>query len=435
MLRMGQGHISIELENVIEALMEQGPVLLLESQSPDHPEARVSYVAALPESRITAYGEHIEVVDAQGKRNFKANPWEALKEYRDQHPGWHFGFLGYDLKNHLEDLHSSNPDPLKAPDLFFFNPGLLLKLDPRNGDMTILKGDLPIQISLDYDIEKALDFDRLASSVTRNDYLQTIQEAQRRIREGDFYEINLSHQLSMDFAGDSLVLYQKMKEIGPVPFGAFLSVDQWTACCASPERFIGKRGKKIFSQPIKGTVGRGATRKDDERLKKELAESDKERAENLMIVDLVRHDFNRVAKTGSVRVPELFGIQTFGTLHQMVSTVEAEVEEADPVDIVKACFPMGSMTGAPKISAMRSIEELESYRRGIYSGTVGYFKPDGDFDFNVVIRTALVRGDRLYYSVGGAITSDSEPEAEWEETLVKAKALTDLMGSEKISLS
>ena len=189
---------------------------------------------------------------------------------------------------------------------------------------------------------------------------------------------------------------------------------------------LSKRGKKISSQPIKVTISRSEG--DDESRIKALSNSEKERAENLMIVDLVRNDMSRVAKEGSVKVSNLFEIQSFETVHQMVSTVEGDVKEGiDSIDILKACFPMGSMTGAPKVAAMRSIEELEDYKRGIYSGAIGYFTPYDDFDFSVVIRTAIIEGEYLVYPVGGAITSDSDPELEWEETLVKAHAITKVI--------
>jgi para-aminobenzoate synthetase component 1 len=214
-----------------------------------------------------------------------------------------------------------------------------------------------------------------------------------------------------------------MREIGPVPFGSFLQLDDISICCQSPERFLRKEGRSVFSQPIKGTSKRGRTPDEDELLKRALISSEKEQAENLMIVDLVRNDLSRIAKRGTVKVPELFAIQSFGTVHQMVSTVVAEAEQEDPVTILQACFPMGSMTGAPKISAMKSIEKLEDYKRGIYSGAIGYITPEGNFDFNVVIRTAIIRNNDLYYAVGGAITSDSNAQKEWEETQIKARAL------------
>ena len=215
-----------------------------------------------------------------------------------------------------------------------------------------------------------------------------------------------------------------MRERGPVPFASYVFVDGVSICCASPERFLARKGNKVWSQPIKGTISRVLG--EDETDRNILQQSEKNRAENLMIVDLVRNDLNRIAKKGTVQVKDLFEIQSFETVHQMVSTVECEVEEEmDSIEVIKSCFPMGSMTGAPKISAMLSIEEIEDYKRGIYSGAIGYFTPDQDFDFNVVIRTAIVEANNLIYPVGGAITSDSVPEEEWEETLIKARALTN----------
>jgi para-aminobenzoate synthetase component 1 len=215
-----------------------------------------------------------------------------------------------------------------------------------------------------------------------------------------------------------------------------LEVDNVKICCQSPERFLRKEGEKVFSQPIKGTAKRSDCREQDDLLKEELLDSPKEKAENLMIVDLVRNDLSRIARHGSVKVTELFGIQSFGTVHQMVSTVEALTEERDPVSVIKACFPMGSMTGTPKISAMKAIEEYEDYKRGIYSGAIGYITPNGNFDFNVVIRTAIIKKDEIFYSVGGAVTSDSIPANEWQETLIKARALLDTVGTaKKIELS
>ena len=276
-----------------------------------------------------------------------------------------------------------------------------------------------------------LELHDIVYQTSREQYLRIIRQAQHQIKEGDFYEINISHQLRMAFDGEPWRLYQRMKEVGPVPFGAYVQMDDLVVCSQSPERFLRKEGRQVVSQPIKGTAERGRTDSDDDALKTKLLSSDKERAENLMIVDLVRNDLGRIARQGTVKVPELFSIQSFDTVHQMVSTVKAEAEETDPIAILEACFPMGSMTGAPKISAMKTIEKLEGYRRGVYSGAIGYITPEGDFDFNVVIRTALLKEGQLYYAVGGAITSDSDPEQEWQETLIKARALLDVEQSEQ----
>jgi len=420
--------MSHKMEDLVRYYSDKGPVVLLESQSSDHPESRVSYLAARPKSSITAFGDRITIREGDNSREFNASPWQALSEYYASRPRWLFGYLGYDLKNHIEALHSQNPDSVQAPDLYFMEPEVLIKFNRNGSQYEILRGSLPKEFQEISEIETSNSFKcgALNYSVQREDYLFTIREAQRRIREGDFYEINLSHQLYSECAGSSYDLYRQMKEIGPVPFGAFLKVGDLSICSLSPERFLKKEGSRVISQPIKGTTARGDTAEEDRKLKSALEASLKERAENLMIVDLVRNDLGRIARRGSVKVSELFEIQTFGTVHQMVSTIEAENDVEDPVEIIKACYPMGSMTGAPKISAMKSIEELEGSKRGIYSGAIGYLDPQGDFDFNVVIRTAVISGNRLFYSVGGAITGDSVPEAEWEETMVKARALTRL---------
>lgn len=401
--------------------------MLLESQSKDHPASKLSYLAAVPEVTIEARGSNIVIYGHGIQKEFIKNPWSALSNfYRDQ-SDWLFGYLGYDLKNSIEHLHSRNPDPVLAPDLYFMVPSVLIKIDHRQNSLSYLKGG---RRDLDEDKmgeQQSSKVTALSYTVEQQEYLGCIKEAQRRISEGDFYEINLSHQMIAGFYGDPYSLYKKMRGVGPVPFGAFLKKDTLSVCCMSPERFLAKQGNRVYSQPIKGTIRRGTNDINDKKLREDLKQSMKDRAENLMIVDLVRNDLSRIAKKGSVKVSELFEIQTFGTVHQMVSTVEAESETDDPIEIIKACYPMGSMTGAPKISAMKSIEELENYRRGIYSGAIGYINPEGDFDFNVVIRTAIISGGDLYYSVGGAITGDSNPVEEWEETLVKARALTKII--------
>lgn len=405
--------------------------MLLESQSGEHPWSQTTYLAADPRASIQARGNEITLKEGAQVKKFRANPWEAFRQFREEQDDWVFGYLGYELKDHLEQLSSENCDPVNAPDLYFMIPEFLLKIDHRTGEWEQLRGCMP-------DIEKmksavgsvadSVDIRSLDLQTSREAYIAKIKEAQRCIREGDFYEINLSHQLKGDFTGSPDKLYARMKEAGPVPFGAYLKFGKWAICCQSPERFLRKEGDNLFSQPIKGTSQRGKNNIEDQSLKQQLISSQKEKAENLMIVDLVRNDLSRIARKGSVEVPKLFEIESFDTVHQMVSTVKAEAAEEDPVSILKACFPMGSMTGAPKISAMKAIEELEDYRRGIYSGAIGYISPGGDFDFNVVIRTAILREKELYYAVGGAITSDSAPKKEWEETLIKARALVEAVG-------
>ncbi|NGP87029.1 aminodeoxychorismate synthase component I [Fodinibius halophilus] len=413
------------LHNLARNLHKQGPILLLESQSSKHIWGRTSYLAAHPKALIKARGRDITVIEEEEERFFEDNPWKALQNFRKKHDDWLFGYLGYDLKNHIEDLSSSNSDPVQAPDLFFMIPGLLIEYQHATGECRKVIGELPEQGLWEGTGNETPTFQltNLHPQVGSTEYISKIKEVQHRIAEGDFYEINLSHQLKADFNGNTFDLYRGMRQAGPVPFGVYLDFEDISICCQSPERFIRKEGNTVVSQPIKGTSPRGDNTPEDERLKQALADSQKEQAENLMIVDLVRNDLSKIARRGTVEVPRLFEIQSFDTVHQMVSTVRAEADIDDPVAILKSCFPMGSMTGAPKISAMQAIEELEEYRRGIYSGAIGYIHPNGDFDFNVVIRTAIITGNELFYAAGGAITGDSDPQKEWQETLVKTRAL------------
>jgi len=389
--------------------MSRDPLLWLDSQDATHPEARVSWLAEQPDV-VLRYSRGLAMVDVGGERQeWSCDGFTALARARALWPGWWAGYLGYDLKNDVEDLRSDNPDPVGAPDLVFmrwtrvrsFAAGEALPFDVGHAKVSAPE---PL--------------------LAKEAYEQAIRAAKRHIEEGDIYEINLSHPIVAGVEGDARAVYAAMRDAGPVPFGAYMEVDGIGICCASPERFVSKEGRALRSDPIKGTTARGATPERDETLRGELLASEKNRAENLMIVDLVRHDFSRVCVPGSVKVDRLFDIQTFRTVHQMVSTVVGTLrEEVTVEDVLAACFPMGSMTGAPKIRAMQLIEELETWKRGIYSGAIGYISEADDFSFNVVIRSAVIREGRLTYGVGGAITSDSDPQAEWEETLVKARAL------------
>lgn len=463
------------------------PGLLLESQLEGHPWDRQSLLALGAQVRIEARDGMVKITEGGRTDSLEADPWEVLQQVRGRRPGWYLGYFGYDLKNHVEALESKNPDPVGAPDMLFFLPerlyihdrltGRLLEPPPagesgRAGGVAGPGGaaespDLAADSALSGDsaeasgghgaaADSALSGDLAAQGVPAElyqeplpppepfrleslepltpgrDYVRCIEEAKALIREGEVYEVNLSHLLQGRYRGRDLDLYRFMKARGPVPFAAFLRFGKLSVCCSSPERFLRREGERLFSEPIKGTGPRLEDPDEDRRMRKSLQESEKERAENLMIVDLVRHDLSRVTLPGTIRVPELCRVESFGTVHQLVSTVEGRVRPGtDPVDMVRACFPMGSMTGAPKIRSMEVIERLEEYRRGIYSGAIGYLRPDGDFDFNVVIRTAILDGERLHYPVGGAVTSDSDAEKELEETWVKARALTRALHSEE----
>lgn len=399
--------------------------ILLESQLKEHPSSVRSYLAIGDEAKIVVKNRKaIFFEDGREIRRVNGEPWKALKKFRREYPGWHFGYLGYNLGNQAESEKPNSEGSSGIPDMIFLKPRLLAEI---KGDvMEWIYGDgseLKLN-STSSDQNRLGPFvDRFIPGVSKERYLQKVEDIRQRIKEGDFYELNFSYPLTGRFEGNPLQLYEQMKQVNPVPFGAYLAVEGMHVCCASPERFLKKSGAKLLSEPIKGTSARAEDPSVDQKNRDELL-NEKNRAENLMIVDLVRHDLAKIAKTGTVKVDKLFDLQSFGTVHQLISSISCEVDNRlDPVDYIQECFPMGSMTGAPKIEVMKHIDRLEEYSRGIYSGAIGYFTPEGDFDFNVVIRTAIIRDGVLTYPVGGAITSDSIPAEEWEETLLKAKSL------------
>ncbi|MFN4257005.1 MAG: aminodeoxychorismate synthase component I [Saprospiraceae bacterium] len=366
--------------------------------------------------------------------------FEALQNLHDDKRDWLFGFLGYDLKNELENLRSENPDGIGLPDLYFFQPENVVGLRDGQAHVFSLHDDPEAVFQI---IENQELDDRPPSTVNRQpstvqpkiakaDYLKIIEQVRRDIALGDFYELNFCQEFFAEGAEiDPAAIFRRLNAIGRAPFSAYFRLRELHLCCASPERFLKKTGDQLASQPIKGTRRRGQTEAEDAALAHELAASAKDRSENVMIVDLVRNDLGRVCEPGTVAVPELCGIHRFETVFQMISTVVGRLRpEVHWVDALRAAFPPGSMTGAPKVMAMQRIERYEKSRRGLYSGAVGYITPEADFDFNVVIRSVLYNSIQQYVSfqVGGAIVFDSQPEAEYEECLVKAEAMLRALG-------
>lgn len=395
-----------------------GEIIILESQHPNHPESNQTYVAAFSAQYIALRGTEVEWKSGDKTVQTGSDLWEEIKRFQSS-AGWTFGYFGYDAAIPREKRDSKNEAFYEAPDLFLMEPTILFRIDENGAEQ--LLGD-KVEINQGYE-RTGFSVKDVAPAISKEKYICAIETIKKQIAEGEFYELNFSYPITAAFGGSSYELYRRMREISPVPFASYIEFENLSVCCSSPERFLQKKGTKLFSEPIKGTAARGKNMKEDERYRNEL-KSVKNEAENLMIVDLVRHDLSTVCKPGSVKVSKLFEIQTFGTVHQLISRVEGTIaDDLDPVDAIRACFPMGSMTGAPKIRVMQHTEKLENYRRGIYSGAIGYMSPNGDFDFNVVIRSAILYGDRLTYPVGGAITGDSDPEEEWIETYVKSKVL------------
>lgn len=365
--------------------------------------------------------------------------FNKLKEYHSTTNDWVFGYLTYDLKNDVEALKSSNFDGLAFPDLYFFQPKKIFLIKGNTVQLVYLKAvddefnrDLKnIEQSNNTPIEQSHNPIKIKLRTSKDSYFEKVEKMLAHIKKGDIYEANFCQEFYAENSTiQPLETYNKLNNISKPPFATFLKFQNNYLLSASPERYIKKTGTKIVSQPIKGTAKRDVDIIMDSMLKNDLVSDEKERSENVMIVDLVRNDLSHTAIKGSVKVEELCKIYSFDQVHQMVSTVASEVkEDTNIIDIIKTTFPMGSMTGAPKISAMKIIENLEDAKRGLYSGTVGYISPQGDFDFNVVIRSILYNESKQYisYSVGGAITAKSEPLNEYEECLIKAKAMRQVL--------
>ena len=363
-----------------------------------------------------------------------SDAFEKLKVYKNNTKDYIFGYLSYDLKNDTEDLTSDNFDGLHFPNLYFFQPKKLFFIKKNGLEVRYLKefeheieNDLATIFKQDLTMVKVEHDVKIHKRIAKNEYLKKLDLILEHIHRGDIYEVNFCQEFYAENAiVDPLEVYLHLNEISKPPFAGFVKIKDKHVISASPERFVTRENNKIISQPIKGTAKRLVNKKADKELALILGLDEKERSENIMIVDLVRNDLSKTAIKGSVTVEELCKVYTFDQVHQLISTVTSLVDEkTDSIDIIKSLFPMGSMTGAPKISAMQIIEVHESTKRGIYSGAVGYFTPNDDFDFSVVIRSILYNSTKRYlsYSVGSAITSKSDPEKEYQECLLKAIAL------------
>lgn len=378
-----------------------------------------------------------------GKNILKTNGeglFNSIDNFNHTHKSKYiFSCLSYDLKNQIEDLSSKNIDLTEFPELVLFCPQHVVKLT-SNG-LEWLQGqksetsnsfvqDFILNLSNEDHSKQQIQFN---SRIAKETYLSKVNTLKKHIQRGDIYEINFCQEYyAQEVEKEHLKnAYAKLNNITKAPFSSYFMIEGFEVFCGSPERFIKREGTMLVAQPIKGTAKRGKTKKEDEQIKTALNKDPKERAENIMIVDLMRNDLSKIAAKGTVRVNELCKVYSFNTVHQMISTVSCEVKENLPfTEVLKATFPMGSMTGAPKYKAMELIENFEDFKRGLYSGSIGYFSPNGDFDFNVVIRTLIYNetAKTLSCSVGSAITINSDAEKEYEECGIKIQKILDGIG-------
>jgi para-aminobenzoate synthetase component 1 len=383
------------------------------------------------EYRYGGFDNFLAVSTDAGNLVDPARAFDSLKEIWPQDNKLLCGLLSYDLKNQVEELASTNPDLVAFPLMYFFRPEIHLAFEPQ-GFTLLSQSDncretIKQILAIKPDKVAGIKDIEIKQRVSRPAYIAAVNGIREEILNGEIYEMNFC----LEFYAQASVLspipvFLALNRMSPMPFGGFFKVRDQYLLCASPERFIRKAGQVLISQPIKGTIRRGINPAEDAQLREKLSRDEKELAENMMIMDLVRNDLSKSSVTGTVKVEEMFGIYGFRQVYQMMTTVTGLIRpDCHPVEAIKNAFPMGSMTGAPKIRALELIDQYESTRRGLYSGSMGYLKADGDFDFNVVIRSLQYNAATGYLSfmVGSAITYDSLPEQEYEECLLKAQAI------------
>lgn len=382
-------------------------------------------------------GNYELLIGAGALDQFQSSGEDALQDFQNfinQKKAWRFGHINYEVTTAEKINHSEKKDYLQFPDIGFFEPEIVLIL--KNNELHISGGNPHAIFTSIENTEIATPAApgtslQIKSRIGYEEYIDVITRLQNHIRRGDCYEINFCQEFfSENVSIAPLSLFTRLNNISPNPFsGLYKTGDKWLLC-ASPERFLKKAGNSIVSQPIKGTLQHNIDAASAEQ--EQLLQSEKDKAENVMIVDLVRNDLSRICKEGSVKVDELFGVYSFPQVHQMISTISGTLKNNTSfADIINATFPMGSMTGAPKIKVMQLIDQYEKSKRGIFSGALGYISPLGDFDFNVVIRSMMYNQVTGYLSfqAGGGITAYSNADKEWEECLLKAKAIKAILST------
>ncbi|NOX96572.1 MAG: aminodeoxychorismate synthase component I [Nitrospirae bacterium] len=454
--------LSLSPLEAFELLQEERHGFLLDSSLNLYDLGQYSFLGCDPFLVFKSKGNKIEIVEEGKKKEcLTGNPFDILSEvlarYRvEPLPGFPpfiggaVGYFSYDLCHFLEELPSRSVDDLHIPDCYLAFYDALLIFD--HGKEKTYISSCGFKETAGRDLKAKLAAGRrraecrsdftgslkgagsVSSNFVKEDYLKAVRKAKDYISAGDIYQVNLSQRFSKDLSFSPFELYKRLRQINPAPFASFLNFDGMAIVSASPERFLRLRGRKVETRPMKGTRPRGKDAGEDERLKAELLESEKDKAELVMIVDLERNDLGRVCEYGTVRVREPRNLEPYTTVFQTTATVEGVLKQGmDRVNLLKAAFPGGSITGAPKVRAMEIIDELEPTRRGVYTGGLGYLSFTGDLDLSIVIRTFLIKEGRAYFQVGGGIVADSDPEAEYKETLDKARALMEAVAGEEPS--
>ncbi|MEN8613737.1 aminodeoxychorismate synthase component I [Dehalogenimonas sp. THU2] len=447
-------------------------VFFLDSGMAGGRSGRYSFAGSQPFLTFTSRGRRITITRSDAVENCSDDPFDTLGRLLDEYKldrndarmpftGGAVGYISYDAGRHLEKLPRNATDDLKLSEFRFGFYDVIFAYDHLENRGYIVSTGFPAldetaridravhrigefrqRMSATRPVDSAMEVPSeveappaVKSNFTRKSYMAAVERARQYIIAGDIFEVNLSQRFEVELKFAPPELYQRLRRINPAPFAAFLNCGEFSIISASPERFLKLDGIAVETRPIKGTRKRGGTPEEDHRLAAELIASEKDRAENMMIVDLERNDLGRVCRYGSVKVTELAALETFPTVFHLTSTVTGELAEGkDRIDLLKAAFPGGSITGAPKVRSMEIIDELEPVRRGIYTGAIGWLGFNGDLDLNIAIRTIVARGRKTWFQVGGAVTFDSDPEAEYQETLHKARALFQALGGGKLGV-
>lgn len=421
--------------------------MLLHSGFAEHSHNRFDILVAAPKVTLTTRGQITELCHGSEVRQSKEDPFQLLQqqlEQQNQHPaantdlpfqGGALGLFGYDLGRRVEKLPQMAQADITLPDMAVGIYDWALIADHHRKTLTLLSYEdveQRWQWLCSQQSEPQQDFtltSRWQANMTRQQYGEKFQRIQQYLRSGDCYQINLAQRFSADYQGDEWQAFQQLNVSNRAPFSAFLRLPDNAVLSVSPERFLWLENQQIQTRPIKGTLPRLADAEQDAQQAQRLANSAKDRAENLMIVDLLRNDIGRVAEPGSVKVPELFVVEPFPAVHHLVSTITALLPERTPAtELLRACFPGGSITGAPKVRAMEIIEELEPQRRNAYCGSIGYISACGTMDTNITIRTLFTESGRIYCSAGGGIVADSQEQAEYQETFDKVGRILPQLG-------
>jgi para-aminobenzoate synthetase component 1 len=468
--------LDLSAAQVFGLLRHERPAFFLDSGLDLANLGRYSFIGVEPFLVLKSRGNVITIDDRQGHEIRQGSPFRVLRELLETYAlepssyptpltGGAVGYFSYDLCHFIEQLPSQAVDDLRLPECCLALYDLVLTFDHLENRAYLASSGFPEQDEDKRSRRAAAQIQEfqenlrglqsasslpdsssvipakaaiqpmphtpllLRSNFTKQDYLNSIETAREYIAAGDIFQVNLSQRFETDLSVPPYELYRRLRAINPAPFAAYLNFDEVTVVSASPERFLKVSADHVETRPMKGTRPRGGSPIEDERLARELQASIKDRAENVMIVDLERNDLGRVCRFGSVKVRELWTLEKYATVWQLTSNVEGRLQEGkDRIHLLESCFPGGSITGAPKVRSMEIIDELEPTRRSVYTGSLGYLSFSGEMDLNIVIRTILAKGDKAYLQVGGAITYDSSPRSEYEETMHKARALFQALG-------